>query len=144
MHVEITNMGTLTMPLTSTDGEGVVAELPPSASWVIDDTTVTVATFGDDPGFVEEVTEGFDRLVDAVRRAINRFRHHQASAQAAGTIPGLVVCRVENFGPHALRLILGADNTDDHELASGETTVVQTIGYVEIRELGVSVEPVSR
>jgi hypothetical protein len=135
MHIQITNAGAFAVPLTSTKGDGLATELEPNNMFVIDDEAVTVATFGDDPGFLQEFTDGMGKLFDTIRAHLTQFRNRQTS-QRRDPQDVEVLCTIENFGPHPLRVVLGEDHVDDYEIEPGETYTAQAPGYIQLRELG--------
>jgi|SRR5579864_911339 len=134
MHIQITNAGQIAVPLTSTQGDGLAAEIEPNDHLVIEDEAITEATFGDHPGLLDEFEHRHaGKLFDTIRAFLSQYRSRQASQR--GIPDGAdVLCTIENFGPQALTV--GAGDADDYEIESGETYTAQGTGRLHIRELG--------
>jgi len=148
MYVNVKNLGTIATPLTSMQAQGIAVDVDPGETYTIDNPAMTLATFGDDPGFAEEFAEDLSEVADTVRDFIEQYRD-RVDAQGEGddedgTEAGEVYCSIENVGPHTVRVILGADNTNERHLGAGETFSAQAPGYITIRELEVGSEPTFR
>jgi hypothetical protein len=132
MHIEITNLCLLPVPITSLEGEGVAHEIAPGESFVIDDTTVPVAIFGEDPSFFDDYTHGASDVADAVMSVLVRYADRRPADPAEDD---QVVCTIENLGRHPLRIIQGDDGVNDYEVAPGQSFSAEAHGFVEIRDL---------
>jgi hypothetical protein len=132
MHTEITNLSGTDTPITSIEGEGVAVTLKPGGSLVIDDPTVTLVTIGDDPDFDDTLTEGVSDVVDRVMNVLTLYRMHQDAEQIDDDE---IVCTIENFGRHALRVVPADDPEADHMIVPGQAFSASGLGYVEIREI---------
>jgi hypothetical protein len=148
MYVNVKNLGTIATPLTSMQAGGIAIDVDPGETATIDNPAMTLATFGDDPGFAEEFAEDLSELADTIRDVIEQYRD-RVDAQGEGddedaAEAGEVYCSIENIGPHTVRFILGADNTNERHLGAGETFEGNAPGYITIRELEVGSEPTFR
>ena len=75
MHATITNLGTVPVPLYSTQDKGFAYDLDPGEGYTIHSEAVTVASVGDNPTFREEVEEA--RQINQRRKEAEHEQEHQ-------------------------------------------------------------------
>ena len=129
MHIVVTNLSTLAVPFSSDQDKGFVTLLEPSVPYSFDSAAVTVANVGDNPDFLEELTESFQKLVGYLKF------WKAKSNETYGGVPEISV-KLENKGTNGLRVLLGS-NVEEVTVQPGTSTDLSSPGYIEIRELGV-------
>lgn len=135
MKATITNMGTVAVPLTSTQGTGLAVALEPGVSFILDDDGVTVATVGDNPSFVEDLKEALGNLYDLAVKLITFWKEHPQPHE--GGMHPVVSVRILAHEGNAIR-VTGDDKNLDKEIVPGSTQDVTMKDYIELRQLGVS------
>ena len=131
MHATITNLGTVPVPLYSTQDKGFAYDLDPGEGYTIHSEAVTVASAGDNPTFREEVRDAIEDLLEAIAALVMFWKRKQPDAD-----PAQVSVSIYNEGTNGLRVLLGS-NVNEVQVAPGETYAANAPEYVEIRELGV-------
>jgi len=134
MNVTLTNLGTIAVPYSSPNDKGFAALLEPGVPVSVSATVTTVVNVGDNPDALEELAEGLQNILDKLVKLVTFWRERVAENVVA--VDDVVKVSIENHGPNALRVLLGA-NTNDVEVGVGMTYPASAAGYVEIRELGV-------
>ena len=135
MKATITNLGTVPVPLTSTQGTGLAVSLEPGAAFTLDDDATTVATVGDNPSFEEDLREALGHIYEVAIKLITFWKAHPKPKGAQGH--PLVKIRIIAGEGNALR-VTGDDKNLDHEVVQGSTYDATMKDYVEIRQLGVA------
>lgn len=131
MNVTFTNLGTVSVPVYSTQDKGFAYDLDPGEGYTIDSEAVTVASVGDNPTFREEVEDALETIVEAIAALVLFWKRKQPDAD-----PVPVSVSILNHGPNALRVLLGS-NVNEAQVEAGETYAANGPEYVEVRELGV-------
>ena len=127
MNVTFTNKGTLAVPLSCSQDKGFAVLLDPGMPYTVNLATATVVNVGDNPTFLEELSESIKDLIDIV------LKWREKKAEDGNDSVGVAI---ENHGPNALRVLLGS-NVDEVTVSPGTTYDAYANGYVEVRELGV-------
>jgi len=135
MKAVLTNLGSVPVPASSTEGDGFVAELLPQEPYTLDNDSVGVLLIGDNPDMREDLFETFKNVADFFARIVTFWRDNE---RKVGTKQRPVVnVRVQNTMPeHGLRVRQGDDVNLDIEIAAGTTGEANGANYVELRELG--------
>lgn len=135
MKATITNLGTVAVPLTSTEGKGFAASLEPGVPYSLDFDWVTVAVVGDNPSFMEDLGEALKDLKELAIKLIVFWRSHPQPHEG-GSHP-VVSIRVAAATGNDIRAT-GDDKNLDVEITGGGTNDVTMKDYIELRQLGVS------
>ena len=131
MNVTFTNLGTVPVPVYSTQGKGFAYDLDPGEGYTIDSEAVTVASVGDNPTFREEVSDALEYLLESIAALVMFWKRKQPDAD-----PAKVSVAIHNQGTNALRVLLGS-NVNEVQVEPGDTYAANAPEYVECRELGV-------
>jgi len=134
MHVVVTNLSTLAVPFSSDQGKGFATLLNPGVPHTLDSADVTVANVGDNPDFVEELKDSVSGLLESLGKLLTFWKDH-ASTSGEDAGPEVHVS-LENRGINGLRVLLGS-NVNELTVQPGTTHELTSVGYIEIRELGV-------
>jgi len=132
MKVILTNQSTVPVPVSSTDGDGLAAELKYAEPYSIDDDKLTVVTVGDNPSFKEDAAEAFGKVFAFFTQLLTFWREHAPKVAAEG---GAVRVRIDNRGATGLRVRQGDDVNLDFEVAPQTFGDAASPNYVELREL---------
>lgn len=138
MKATITNLGSVTVPLTSTQGGGLAQILEPGVAFTLDDPDITVAIVGDNPSFTEDVKEALGEVFDLAIRLITFWRSHPKPKGEDGH--PVVNISVAAGDDNAIRLT-GDDKNLDVAVPAGSTRVTVMKDYVELRQLGLANDP---
>jgi len=135
MKATFTNLGTVPVPLTSTQGKGFAASLDPGLPYILDAADVTDVTIGDNPEFTEDLKKA---LGDVFALAIKllTFWREQPVPQGATGVPEVRVRIVAAEG-NSLR-VTGDDKNLDHEVVPGSTYDAVMKDYVQVLQLGLA------
>ncbi|GAB3773737.1 hypothetical protein GCM10028796_46650 [Ramlibacter monticola] len=134
MNVTLTNLGAEALPLTSSQGGGVALSLKPGEPYSFADQTVTIATIGDNPDFLEDLQDALSSIAKKAIELILFWREHASRPKDSDT--PLVRVRVVAGPTNAIRCT-GDDKSLDVEIGGGATVDVVMPRYVELRQLGV-------
>lgn len=134
MQVTLTNLGAVAVPFSSSQDKGFSTLLEPDEPLEFDSEATTVANVGDNPDFVEELTEGVKAFVEGLAKLVTFWRDHARASDALGAAE--VRVQIENRGTNGLRVLLGS-NVNEVTVPPGEAFEATAAEYVEIRELGV-------
>jgi hypothetical protein len=130
MNLVLTNNGGYPTVAASDDGDGWCAELATGIPVGLNNPDVVVVIVGDKPGVTESIIDGIKVVAGAVLAWLSRDKE-----AVDVTHPEHLNVMIGNNGPNFVRVIMG-DGTTDTEVAPGVSFMAQSVGYIEIRELG--------
>lgn len=126
MKLRVENRSAIAVPITAR-GEDWVVEVSPTSFTTIDKPG-DVWTVGAKPSILEGIAHG----VETILKALRAFITQRDLLDDKGVALELVI---ENQGTSAVRIVPG-EVVNESELAPGQSTTVNAVDYVELRELG--------
>lgn len=133
MKATITNLGAVPIPLTSSDGAGLAAQIEPGGRFVLDDKEILVVTAGDNPSFKQDLTTAIGNLYKVALTIIMFWRAHPqpAGAQQVPVVSIGIVAHPLN----GIR-VTSDDKNLDYDIPPGGSYDATRNNYIELRELG--------
>lgn len=138
MKITVTNLGTVAVPLTSSQDKGYATAIEPGATVLFDAAPVTIAVVGTNPSFTEDLKEALGNVYDLAVKLILFWKAHP-QPHDGGTHP-VVSIRITADTPVRCT---GDDKSLDVEIPAGSTRDVTMKDYVELRQLGLANDPQS-
>jgi len=136
MKTTITNLGTVDLPIASSDNGGFVTTLKPGMPYTVDDTKIVTATIGDNPPFLEDLQKSLSGVAKKVKELVMFWRHAQPEPHGGAPAPAAVQVRLVCLDAGGLRVLQGDDRDLDHDMVMSETFEAKASNYVELRQLG--------
>lgn len=137
MKATLTNLGTVDLPIASSDNGGYVTTLKPGMPLTVNDPMLLTATIGDNPPFLEDLHKALSDVAKKLKELIMFWRRNQPEPHADGAVLAAPVwVRIFCADTGGLRVMQGDDRNRDHDMAMNETFDASADNYIELRQLG--------